>query len=108
MPLAQIFLDAHLLKISLEIICIAKTCKRFYLVVSGPSGLTARAGGLTVCSPERKFSGGPGGLTVSSPESKFSGGSGGLTAMACGLTVSSPESNFSGGAGGLTDRSPLF
>ena len=67
-------------EISLEIICIAKTCKRFYLVVSGPGGLTARVGGLTVSSPESKFSGGPGGLTISSPESNFSGGAGGLTA----------------------------
>ena len=80
MPLAQLLLDALLLEVSLEIICIAKTCKRFYLVVSGPGGLTARSGGLTVRSPESKFSGGPGGLTVSSPERSFLVGAGGLTA----------------------------
>jgi hypothetical protein len=81
-----------LLEISLEIICIAKTCKRSNLVVSGPGGLTARSGGLTVRSPESKFSGGPGGLTARSG----------------GLTVSSPERSFLVGAGGLTARSPLF
>ena len=102
MPLSQIFLDTLLLEISLEIICIAKTCKRSYLVVSGPGGLTARSGGLTVRSPKSKFSGGPGGLTVRSPESKFSGGPGGLTARSSGLTVRSPESKLSGGAGGPT------